>query len=193
MAVDNYPSGRWASGVTTGVSTALKALVPDRNNKLASLDITAPKVGGTATGKRVTEEVTFTENGTNKVYTGTITIPAGAWITDIRVRAVALWDDTSGAVMIVGDNTDPNGYYDAVDMRATDLLADEVARFEFTGGNEGVLMVPSTGEVKDYAAAARSIIGVITATDGDGTAGRTRMLVEYIVPGTTTAATATGT
>ena len=193
MAVTNYPSGRWASGVTTGTSTALKALVPDKNNKLATLDITTPSVGGTPTGKRVTEEVTFTENTVNTTFTGAVSVPAGAWITDIRVRAVALWNDGTAASMIVGDAADPDGFYTAINLKATDLLADEVIRFEFTGGTEGAYMVVSTGEVFDYSAAARVITGVVTVTDKDGTTGRTRMIVEYIVPATVTAATASGT
>lgn len=186
--VANIPSGKFNSGVTSGSPSAEKAVVTDDANKLDTLDVIAPKANGTLTGVRVTEEVTFTEDG-DTTYTGTVTVPAGAWITDIRIRNVALWDDGTSASMIVGDVADPDGYYTAVDLKATDVLADEVVRFESTGGVEGAYIVVATGEVKDYDVAARVISGVITTGAQDGTAGRTRLLVEYIAPGTITAAT----
>lgn len=184
----NYPSGLFANGVTSGSPTAEKAVVTDSNNQLDALDVIAPKANGTATGVRVTEEVTFTEDGSTTV-TGSVSVPAGAWITDIRVRAQALWDDGTSALMIVGDASDDNGFYTAVNLKATDLLVGEVVRFESTGGKEGVYIVPATGLVQDYSASARVVTGKVTTGGQNGTAGRTRMLVEYVVPGTTTAAT----
>jgi len=131
-------------------------------------------------------ECTFTEDGAG-TYTGTITMPAGSTLIDIQVQNTALWDAATSAVMDVGDGDDADGFYAAIDLKATDLLVAEVIRFGSTGGKEGAYIVNATGELNSYSATARNIIGVITSV-GAGTAGRTRMLVIYCTP-TATAAT----
>lgn len=145
-------------------------------------------MGATYYGTQIkVAEATFTEDGAG-TYTGTIAMPAGSTLIDIQVQSTALWDAGTSAVMNVGDGDDPDGFYAAIDLKATDLLVAEVIRFASTGGKEGAYIVNATGELNSYsAAAARSIIGVITSV-GAGTAGRTRMLVIYATP-TATAAT----
>lgn len=140
----------------------------------------------------VSKEVTFTETTGAGVYTGSVSVPAGATILDIQVHGIALWTATTSAVMKVGDVADDDGFYTAVDLKATDLLAGEVLRFGSSGGQEGVYIVQATGFLSPvYAAAARVISGIITTVGAAGTAGRTRMVVIYAPasPETVTAAT----
>jgi hypothetical protein len=57
------------------------------------------KVDGLASGAGlvVAQEVTFTETVTAGVWTGSVTVPAGATLLDIIVHAVALWDSETAA------------------------------------------------------------------------------------------------
>lgn len=126
-------------------------------------------------------EATFTEAGAG-TYTGTIAVPAGSTLIDIQVQSTALWTNGTSATMVVGDGDDPNGFYDAIDLKATDLLVAEVIRFGSTGGKEGAYIVTATGELNSYSASARNIIGVVTAGVGAEATGVTRMLVIYATP-----------
>ena len=139
----------------------------------------------------VAKEVTFAENGAG-TYTGSVSVPAGATILDIQLRSTALWAAATSATMKVGDAADDDGWYTAVNLKATDLLVGEVVRFNSTGGKEGAYVVTTTGELeKSYNSAATVVTGVVTSV-GAGTAGRTRMLVVYApasVTGEATAAT----
>jgi hypothetical protein len=141
---------------------------------------TAAEINAT---KVISESVLFTEAGAG-TYTGSISIPAGAVIQDVIIHAIALWAAATSAALNVGDATDPNGIYAAVDLKATDLLADESISFAFAGGKQGAdLDVCGTGfhVRRRYLAAARVISGVI-ASVGAGTTGRTLMTVIYTVP-----------
>ena len=134
---------------------------------------------GTLTGSVIqTKEVTYTETGAG-TYTGTVALPAGATIIDIIVHATAVWDAATSAVMEVGD-TDPDGFYTAVDLKATDLLITESLSFAKAGGQEGVY-ITATHVLSRYSASARSIIGSVVSV-GAGTAGRTRMTVIFSAP-----------
>lgn len=132
------------------------------------------------------KEVTFTEEGAG-VYTGGVTIPAGATIVDIIVHAVALWDAGTSATMIVGDSDD-DGFYTAVNLKATDLTAGQSLSFAQSGGKAGAYNVgTNTHWTNRYSSSSRTINGIVTSV-GAGTAGRTRMTVVYALP-TITAAT----
>lgn len=136
------------------------------------------------------EEINFVEEGAG-VYTGSVNLPAGATILDVIVHAVALWTAGTSAALIVGDAADPNGFFDAVNLKATDLLAGESISFAQTGGEEGAdLDSPAAGaEVRRrYLATARVVTGEVTSV-GAGTAGRTRITVVYSLPCTITTAT----
>lgn len=148
-------------------------------NYLASL-------GGTAQ----TREVLFQEAGAAGVYTGSVTIPAGATLHDIIVNGVALWTAGTSAAMIVGDAADPNGYYDAVDLKATDLLAGESISFALAGGQAGAYIANSQVSPR-YSASERVITGQVTTVGTTATAGRTRMTVIYSVPSSTNQSSAT--
>ena len=134
------------------------------------------------------KEVTFAENGAG-TYTGSVSLPAGSTVIDVIVHAVALWTAGTSAAMIVGDVGDPNGFFNAVNLKATDLLAGESISFSHAGGKQGADLDVADGHVRRrYLATARVISGIITSV-GAGTAGRTRMTVLWVAPSTETVAT----
>lgn len=133
-------------------------------------------------------ERTFTETGGAATYTGAVDLPAGATLLDIIVNGVALWDNAGAVTMIVGDGDNDDGYYAAVNLKATDLLAGESLSFALAGGKAGAYIANSQVSPR-YSATARTISGVITAASTGGSAGRTRMLVVYALPLATAAAT----
>jgi hypothetical protein len=128
-------------------------------------------------------EVLFTENGAG-TYTGTIALPANNRIIDIGVDGQALWTAATSASMIVGDAADPDGFFAATDLKATDLLAGEINNLEHPGGKAGVYIASEQRNL--FSAAARNVIGVVTSV-GAGTAGRTRLYVVYAVVSATAA------
>lgn len=129
------------------------------------------------------EQVTFTETTGAGVYTGSVSLPAGATLLDVIIDGVALWAATSSATMIVGDDTDDNGVYDAINLKATDLLAGESLSFAQSGGKAGAYNVgTNTHWSSRYSASARSITGKITTVGASGSTGRTRMTVVYCLP-----------
>lgn len=123
-------------------------------------------------------EITFTEQGAGE-YEGSVALPAGAVLVDIIVNGVALWTAETSATLIVGD-TDPDGYYTAVDLKATDLLAGESISFALAGGKAGAYIANSQVSPR-YSAAARNIVANVVSV-GAGTAGRTRVNVLWIEP-----------
>lgn len=128
------------------------------------------------------EEVTFTETAGAGVYTGSVSVPAGATILDIIVNGVALWNPATSALMTVGDAGNASGFYTAVDLKATDLLAGESISFALAGGKAGAYIANSQVSPR-YSATARVISGVVTVVGGSGTTGRTRMTVLWALPG----------
>jgi len=166
---------------------------------LTNKSIVAP-AGATSTGLMITKRVLFTENAANTVHTGTIALPAGAWLHDIQVTNQALWGAASAA-LDVGDTADPNGFFAAVDCKATDLLVGEVLSMQndsMWGGKEGAYIVAATGRRGPtstnfglYYAGGTNILGTMTVGTPGATTGRTIMSVTYSV-GEAIAAVATG-
>ncbi len=164
------------------------------NKTLTSPIMTAPS-GASSTGIMITKRVLFTENATNTVHTGTVVLPAGAWLHDIQITNQVLW--TAGtAVLKVGDSVDDDGYFTGVDCKATDLVVGEVLSMHqgsidtdgLWGGKQGVYLVAATGRrgptttnFAQYFVAGTSIIGVMTVGTPATTAGRTLMVVMYSV------------
>lgn len=167
---------------------------------LTTLDIRGPagslKLGGVAVNATAAElnhaagmlatpvvaaERTFTETAGAGVYTGTVSLPAGATLLDVIVNGVALWDNAGTAVMTVGDAGAAAGYYTGVNLKATDLLAGESLSFALAGGKAGTYIANSQVSPR-YSATTRDIVGVITTASTGGTAGRTRMTVVYSAP-----------
>ena len=125
------------------------------------------------------QEVTFTETSGAGVWTGTMVLPANSRIIDIGCDGIALWTSQTSASLIVGDGDDPDGFFAATDLKATDLLAGEINNIEHPGGLAGAYL---TAEARSlYRAAARSVIAEITKVGTTGTAGRTRVYVVYSV------------
>lgn len=150
--------------------------------ELAKLDALS---GGAALA--VSEMRSFTQTSGNGTYTASITVPAGALITDIKVWSTVLWNASTSAAMDVGDAADADGWFAAIDLKATDLLVGEEINFIQTGGKEGVYLVLATGaRTKAYGAAARVISGIVTQV-GTGTAGRSFLSVHYTLPVATAA------
>ena len=146
----------------------------------SALTQTASQLNG---AKIYEQSVLFTEAGAG-TYTGTVDLPAGAFIQDVIVHAIALWAAATSAAMIVGDVDDPNGFFDAVNLKATDLLAGESINFTQTGGKEGAdLDDPAAGAHvrRRYLTTPRIVTGKIVSV-GAGTTGRTLMTVIYAMP-----------
>lgn len=145
------------------------------------------------TGVVHTKLVTFTEAG-DTTYTASVPIPVGSLVHEIEIRSTVLWDDTGAVTAIVGDTADPNGYFDAVNMKATDLLVGEVLRMsnsEYWGGVQGAYLVAASGtNSASYYAAASNITAVITTANQNGSAGRTFMWVTYSTAAATAAVAA---
>ena len=133
------------------------------------------------------QEITFTETGGALTYTGSVTLPAGSTILDIIVNGVALWDNSGAVTMKVGD-TDDDGFFTGVNLKATDLLAGESISFESAGGKAGAYIANSQVSPR-YSATARTISGIIITASTGGSAGRTRMTVIWVEPAVTSAAT----
>ncbi|MBA7590957.1 hypothetical protein ES708_33101 [subsurface metagenome] len=140
------------------------------------------------------KEVTFTEVAGDGVYTGSVTLPAGSTLVDIIIHAVAEWTAETSAAMIVGDATTPNGFFNAIDLKGTDLVAGESINFAHAGGKHGADLDEAAAGAhvrRRYLTAERVISGEITTVDAAeaGGLGRTRMTVLWIAPSTETVAT----
>lgn len=170
------------NGTLKLAGTALTATATELNNLAAQ--------GGDATGRTVESAlVSLTETTGAGTYTGSVTVPAGALILDIKVWSTALWTATTSALMDVGDATDPNGWFAGINLKATDLLVGEEINFENTGGKEGAYLVTATGARSAAYSAAERVISFVAVTVGAaGNAGRSFGMVVWTVP-TATAAT----
>jgi hypothetical protein len=92
--------------------------------------------------------------------------------------------------MNVGDAGSSTGFYNGINLKATDLLAGESISFDEAGGKAGGYIANSQVSPR-YSATARTVIGVITTVGAAGNAGVTRMTVIWAAPTSTfiTAAT----
>jgi hypothetical protein len=112
---------------------------------------------------------------------------AGTYTTliDIIVEAEALWAAGTSAVMDIGDSADADGYFSAVNLKATDLLAGEsmsIGSTQTRGGDDGAYLTvgTSTHISRRFSSASRTISAVVTSV-GAGATGRTRVTVVYSV------------
>lgn len=110
------------------------------------------------------------------VFTGTIPLPAGSRIIDIGVDGIALWTAATSASIIVGDDTDPDGFFTATDLKATDLLAGEINNLEHPGGKAGAYIASEQRQL--FSASARNVVAVVTQVGASNT-GTTRVYVVY--------------
>src|SRR3989337_1218246 len=130
----------------------------------------------------ICEEVTIAETTGAGTYSGSVDIPAGATILDVKIRNTAAWTATTSATLIAGDTEDPNGFYDAINLKATDLVVGEELNFENLGGKPGVYLVAATGHRDVYRPSATKVTVEVITVGAAGNAGRTRMLVIYAAP-----------
>lgn len=159
-----------------------------------------PDIGGVSSGVPVGATITYTEDASSTTHTGTVEIPANATILDIVCSMGVLWNPTGACVFDVGDDDDPDGWFDNVNMKATDWLVGEVlsAMDDGTwGGVNGVYLTAAGRRGQAVAAyagphttAATEVIGVATVTTPNATAGRTYMTVTYVAPTAVAATTA---
>lgn len=119
--------------------------------------------------------MTFVQEASGTTYTGTLVIPAGAVIQHLVLRNTALWDGTS-AIIDVGDDDDPDGYFSATDLKTTPLADVNGA------GGQNPTGAYSTGINKLYATE-QTLTATITHS-GDGSTGRSYLMVVYTVPET---------
>jgi hypothetical protein len=132
------------------------------------------------------------ENGAG-TYNFDVLLPAGALITDIIVHNHVLWTAATSASLEVGDFTnaatpvaiDADGFYTAVDLKATDLLATEGINFGFAGGVQGAYSTGTLTQWNNLYKATERIIRFSIVSVGAGTAGRTFCCVTYVCPGET--------
>lgn len=168
----------------------------DSNGTYTAPTLTDP--AATSTGVMITKLGTFTEDDTSTSHVCTIAIPAGAILHNITVTNSVLWGATSAA-LDVGDTADGNGYFAAVNCKATDLAVGEVLDTSAStnwGGKEGAYLVAASGvrgpvatNFGNYYAAGSNIVGTMTVGTPAVTTGRTWMSVTYSV-GTVVAAVA---
>ena len=119
--------------------------------------------------------------GAAGVYTISCVVPAGSYIQDVQVHTDTLWVSASSATLIVGDSDDDNGFYTGVNAMATDLIANEVLRFDHDGGKLGAYITDDNGVMTQYSSSARTITAQMT-TVGASTAGVTRIVVIWAKP-----------
>jgi len=130
----------------------------------------------------ICEEVTIAESTGAGTYSGSVDIPAGATILDVKIRNTVAWTATTSATLIAGDTEDPNGFYDAINLKATDLVVGEELNFDQLGGKPGVYLVAATGHRDAYRATATKVTVEVITVGAAGNAGRTRVLVIYAAP-----------
>lgn len=174
-----------ASGLTISGSANLARYI---NTPVVNYNSTTILAG--VTGRPITKMVTFTEDATSTLHTGTVPIPALSWLHSIKVVNEVLWGATS-ASLDVGDTADPNGYFAAVNCKANDLLVGELldsSQSTLWGGKEGAYLVAASGRRGPtsvnfgmYYKAGSDIIGAMTVGTPGSTAGRTHMIVTYSV------------
>lgn len=159
-------------------------------NKTLTAPVLVAPSGSGSSGLMITKSGILTELTGDGTYAITIPIPALATIHDIRVVAEALWTAATSAALNVGDTADADGYFAAVDLKATDLAIGEVLSSmhgDLWGGKNGAYLVAATGQRGPVATnfgpyyKAGSNIVFSCAKVGAGTAGRTHVSVTYSI------------
>tara|TARA_Y100001963_G_scaffold154013_1_gene241916 strand:+ start:12 stop:515 length:504 start_codon:yes stop_codon:yes gene_type:complete len=121
-------------------------------------------------------------------YTGSVTVPAGAYITDIQVQSVLQWNAGTDAKLNVGDEADPDGYFNDTSMQSvlTSSLHASILTCGAGAAGKGVpgVYVMDTNNTGDgaYSATPRKVIASITTTGDVPTQGETRIVVIWVKP-----------
>ena len=135
--------------------------------------------------------------GAAGTYAADILLPAGHIIHNISVVAVALSNAGTSSTLDIGDYSnaatpvaiDADGFFAAINLKATDLLAGEGIDFYRTGGKQGAYLPYTTNGQnaashvnKLYSADARRIRASCTTVGTAATTGETLITVLYSVP-----------
>lgn len=132
-------------------------------------------------GSNVTVEAAFVAAGAG-TYTATIPVPAGATVLDVIFRNTVVWDSATSAAMTCGDDDSSTGYFTSTNVKTTPAADTNGAG---AGLSTRLSLGASAGAYKGgggkFCAAAKTITCAIVAV-GAGSAGRSRLLVEYALP-----------
>lgn len=177
--------------------TTADLTVTAANQSVASA-LSFPDQNGTTAGVVVGATCTLdaTDGHTVAVGTSTCTIelPAGATLLDIQVQNVVLWDAGTSTTLQVGDDDDPNGWFDSPDLQSTDLLVGEVLSAmhgDLWGGVTGDYLVTATGQrgrttagvdSGNYLGAATEVVATAVTVGTVPTEGTTKITVFYVQP-----------
>lgn len=140
-------------------------------NKLASIGATPV----------VAKRGNFAETTGAGTYTWSMTLPGNAVLLDIIVHATSLWTATTSAALEIGDAGDPDGFFTAVNLKATDLLAGESLSFAQSGGKEGAYIANSQVS-KRRDPSDRTITATVVTVGAAGNGGATSVTVVYSLP-----------
>lgn len=131
------------------------------------------------------KSVLISETATGTSFSASIVIPAGSILLDVIVVPIALWTAGTSASLEVGDETDPNGWFEATNLKATDLILGErfmASSDNFWGGKNGVYLTTAgrfgvaTGNgVGGYFETAGAVTALVTRSGSTGAAGRTML------------------
>ena len=128
-------------------------------------------------------EKAIAENGAG-TYTATVAIPAGATVLDVIFRNTVVWAAATSAAMTCGDTANATGYYSSTNVKTTPAADTNGAG---AGLSTRLSLGASAGTYKGgggkFYATADTITCTVTSV-GAGTAGRSRLLVEYAIPAT---------
>jgi hypothetical protein len=146
-----------------------------------------------ALGTVRSESIRFLESAGSAagVYSASFEVPVGAILIDIIVHQTALWTAGTSATLIVGDSVDDDGFFTAVNLKATDLLATESINLYREGGKQGadiavdystVASIGASQVKRRMLAAARTLQAKVTTVGTVGTAGDTTVVFVYAYP-----------
>lgn len=157
--------------------------------------LTSPTING-GTGFVVAQTALFTEDATNTLHQATFTLPVGSMLLDIIVTPQVLWTATGAVSLEIGDSVDADGWFTAVDLKATDLILGEklqASSDNFWGGKNGAYLTTAgrfgqqtTNMIGGYCVSAYSLVASVTVGTPATTAGRTRVTVLYTTGSTVT-------
>lgn len=124
--------------------------------------------------------------GTN-LYHCDLNLQAGAILLNIGLAALTVWNGSGAVTADAGNEDDPNGYLAGINLKATDLTANQLIDFNHLGGKQGADLIANAGTdaghiVDAYFAAAHRIRVTITDANSDSTAGSTIVFFEYMLP-----------
>ena len=125
--------------------------------------------------------------GVAGTLTKDIILPAYSLLIDVYVHNAVLWTQGTSAALDVGlfdeDGVaiDADYYFSALNLKATDLLADESVSFGFAGGDNGVGLATSTHVLKRFSTAPRILRSVVTTAGTASLVGKTFVFAEYAV------------